>query len=231
MFQTIVRLYNQTLDKYTRNWCTIYTLYMIFQLQWGFIVNNDYIINTLKQAEKEKAWNQSWGAYFSTIYKWFVDKMYDMLKIKLTVKTVDINSDEFEKYLTKWYAFWLGLKNWNGKYFEFTSDGVLTQEDLEDIRWFGGWSGHNHCYYNGYIIDSVWTLKDQTIELSIENLRYAVKIGLYYPTARTLVMTDKLLEKYLKMYQNWEVIENVEDLPIADQKAIARASKLRIFKK
>jgi hypothetical protein len=37
--------------------------------------------------------------------------------------------------------------------------------------------------------------------MSLENLKKAVDKGLYYPTARTLVMKDKLLEKYLKMYQ------------------------------
>jgi len=43
-------------------------------------------------------------------------------------------------------------------------------------------------------------------------------------------MKDKLLEKYLKMYQRKEKVKNIEELPKSHQKAIARASKLRVFK-
>ena len=39
------------------------------------------------------------------------------------------------------------------------------------------------------------------------------------------------LEKYLKMYQRQEKVLEVEKLPEKDQVALARASKLRVFKK
>jgi hypothetical protein len=43
-------------------------------------------------------------------------------------------------------------------------------------------------------------------------------------------MKDKLLEKYLKMYQTGWKIDVIENLPKEDQIALSRASKLRVFK-
>ncbi|MBT4080071.1 MAG: hypothetical protein HOE82_05605 [Gammaproteobacteria bacterium] len=67
--------------------------------------------------------------------------------------------------------------------------------------------------------------------MNIEELRAAVKAGIYYPTARTLDMKDKLLEKYLVKYQRRENVYEVEKLPEADRKAITKASRMRIFKR
>jgi len=230
MFQKFVRLYNQSLERFTRNGCTLYTLFMIIQLQWGVIVNNDYIKKTLKEAEKDKTWGQSWGAYFSIIYKWFVKEVKAYTWQKIWVLALDIRSKEFEEYLKKWHAFWLWLKNWNKKYFHHTSDWKLTKTDLDAIKIMWGWYWHNHTYYNWVIIDSVGTLKDQTIKMNLSTLRYGVKIWIYYPTARTLFTKDKLLEKYLKKRQNKEKV-NPTKLNNKERSAFYRAYRLITYKK
>jgi hypothetical protein len=53
-------LYNQNLEKFTRNGCTVYTLLNITRMQWGITVDNKYIIDVLQAAQKDKMWNESW---------------------------------------------------------------------------------------------------------------------------------------------------------------------------
>ena len=233
MFTTVVRLYNQSLEYFTRNWCTIYTLFMILQLQWWIKVDNDFIIKTLKKAKKDKVFFESRGAYFSQIYIWFATAIFNRTQVRIIVKALDINSKEFEEYIKNWYAFGLWLKNGNSKYFEAVVDWNISIEEIDSIKAKWGWYWHNHTYYNGFIIDSVWKLADQTIKISLEELRYAVKVWIYYPTARTLVMEDKLLEKWLKAFQHKDPIINkdVSKLSPEDKKASERASQLRQFKK
>jgi len=225
------KIYNQSWDKFTRNWCTLYTLFWIVKLQWWITVSNKLIKDTLVVAEKEKVWYQSWWAYFAIIYDWFVIKVFERTQVKINIKAVDINSKVFENLIESWYAFWLWLKNWNANYINSVIDWFITKEEIDMIALVGGWFQHNHIYFNWKLYDSIWSLKNQNPTLTLENLRYAVQKWIYYPTARTLVMEDKLLEKYLKLYKDWEVIHNIQDLPLADKSAIDRASQLRIFKK
>lgn len=231
MLKQLIKIYNQSLDRYTRQGCTVYTLYMIIQLQWGIIVDEKFIKETLKVAEKEKKWFESWWAYFAEIYNWFVWKIKERTDVNISVKTIDINSKEFEIYYNNNYAFGLWLKNWNANYIKHSADWELTKQEIDFIVELGWWFWHNHTYYKWVIFDTIWTLQDQIIKLSLENLRYAVKQGMYYSNARTLVMKDKLLEKYLFDYKVWIVTNNVQDLLKEHIKAIEKASSLRIFKK
>jgi len=225
----MLKFYNQSLERFTRNGCSIYTLYMIIQIQWGIIVDNEFIKSTLRKAEEQKVWYESWGAYFNKIYKWFSQAIYNRTKVIVTVKAVNIYSKEFEDLYNQWNAFWLWLLYAWLWYRKAREDGIITEKEINEFqKWAEYW--HNHTYFKGLIVDSLWTVSWKPIKMSLENLRKAVDKGLYYPTARTLVMKDKLLEKYLKMYQTGWKIDVIENLPKEDQIALSRASKLRVFK-
>jgi len=223
----LIQYYNQKLEYFSRNWCSVYTLFMILQLNWWIVVDNTFIINTLVQAEKDKVWYQSWGAYYSKIYQWFTEKILERTEVVVKVKTFDIRSEEFKKLSENGYAFWIGLK-YSGRFrSKAVSDGVIDENDILEFDWWAEiW--HALTYYQGYILDSLW---GKLLKCDYDTLVRMVNIGIFWTTGRTLYLTDRLLDKYLKWYQKWQRITHVELLPPADQAAIARASKLRIFKK
>jgi len=227
----LIKYYNQWLDYFTRNACSIYTLFMIIQIQWWIRVDNSFIVATAKKAEIDKVWRETWWAYFKKVYQWFSDNIYERTQVKIKVIAVDIRSDEFEEILNRWYAFWLWLKYAWRWYRKVRADWVITEEESDvDIKDFSLY-GHNHTYFKWLLIDSLGSLSGSSIRMNLKALRKAVNAGIYYPTARTLVMEDKLLEKWLKKLQRWEKIVKVTLLPKEEFKAFERASKLRHFLK
>jgi hypothetical protein len=54
---------------------------MIIQIQWGIIVDNEFIKSTLRKAEEQKVWYESWGAYFAKIYTWFTEAIYKRTEV------------------------------------------------------------------------------------------------------------------------------------------------------
>lgn len=221
--------YNQNLERYTRNWCWVYTLFQILQLQWGITVDNDFIIKTLQEAEKDKVWYETRGAYFWKLYERFSKKIYERTWVKVTVAKISLKNPYIKDFFDNDYAFWLWLRKTWSWYQKARKDWILDENDLWLYQWIDLW--HNHTYYKEHIIDSVWLLQDKPLIMKYADLVRFVDAWIYYENARTLVMEDKLLEKYLKLFKRWENIDNVETLPRSHQKAIARASKLRIFKK
>lgn len=198
------QILNQKLEYFTRNWCTIYTLFWIIMDQWHLILFNEEVIKVLRQAEEEKVWWEAWWAYFSKIYDWFVWYIFLLLNVKLRVKEVSILSDEFEYLISQWYSFGLWLKKANSTYVELVKDWELSQDDVTKIFSSWKWTWHNHRYFKWYIIESL-NLQDNTIKLSLEALREAVRLWLYYQTARTLMPSWEEAEKiseYLKIF--WE---------------------------
>jgi len=223
------KYYNQSKQYFTRNWCSIYTLFNILQLNWWIKVEDQFIIDTLVKAEKDKAWYEAWWAYFSKIYSWFTDKIKLRTWVTVKIKTVSIDSEDFENLVNNWYAFGLWLKKAWRWYSAAIRDWIINEEDINWDYWVD--YAHNHTYYKWAILDSLWKVGQKPIKMSLETLRKLVQEWVYYLNARTLYMEDVRLDKYLKMYRDWIVIENVESLPKAHRVALDRASKLRIFKK
>jgi hypothetical protein len=207
-------------------------------MQWGITVDNKYIIDVLQAAQKDKMWNESWWAYFKFIYNWYTGWFKKNFNTQISVITVDINSDEFERLAMEWKVFWLWILYTGKWYRKARADWDITMDEIEEFKLEDNKRyGHNHAWRyvpqlkQWYIVETLWSATDKTIEMNIEELRAAVKAGIYYPTARTLDMKDKLLEKYLVKYQRRENVYEVEKLPEADRKAITKASRMRIFKR
>jgi len=239
MLSRIFKWYNQGLERYTRNACSLYSLFMIVQLQWWINFSNEYIVKACHEAEKDKAWYETWWAYFDKVYKWFVWKIYTIFNIEVKVITVDILSDEFEALYDKKYAFGLWLMYTGSLYRSLRADWKIELHEVTDIdldNYYKGW--HNHVFtkakesmHTWIILDSLKWISGKPILMSLETLRASVRAWIYYRNARTLYMKDRLLDKHLKYYQKGIKIDDIENLSKKEQQAIARASKLRIFKK
>jgi len=227
MFKKLIQYYNQKLEYFSRNWCSVYTLFMILQLNWGIQVDNKFILDTLIIAQRDKVWNETWWAYYNTIYKWFTEKIFERTEVEIKIKALDIRSEEFKKLSENGYAFWIWLRYAWRFWHKAAEDGIIDEDDIAIFDWWTEiW--HAITFYQWYLLDSLWW---RLLKCDYDTLVRLVNIWAFYPTWRTLVLTDKLLDKHLKKYQKWERITHVELLPPDEQKAIARASKLRVFKK
>lgn len=226
--------YNQGLEYFSRNWCSVYTLFMIIQLQWGIKYKNEFIIKTLKEAEKDKTFFSTRGAYFQVIYDWFIKAIFNYTEIKVRVRTVNIMSKEFEDLYNMNYAFWLWLKYAWLWYRSSRKDWTITIEEVKNFNWTRVY-WHNHAFYKtkkGWVIfDSLKTVTWKPIFMSLEVLREAVKKWIYYSNARTLVLEDQRLDKRLRFFKKGGKINDITKLPKIQQKAIERSLKLRVFKK
>lgn len=251
-----IKIYNQTLQYFTRNWCTIYTLFWILSDQYYLtFAKDDLIIKFAKEAQESKMWYEAWWAWFDKIYNYFCDKVYDRTNIRLRVLTVNINSKEFETYLfERNKSFWLWLLKANSSYKKMAIDRKLTKEDIDIILKSKWWTWHNHRFrvinWRTCIIESLWFDVSSTkeneniIECPLDVLRYAVEKWLYSQNARTLQHLDteenKILIWFLKEISenNWKdsyYTSKLEELNLQwneDKKRIfMRASRLYSLKK
>ena len=225
------KIYNQNLERFTRNGCSIYTLYHICQIQWGIKSNNEWIISTLEEAENNKAWYETWGAYFWKIYTWFGGWFKKKTWHSIEIEKVDIMSDRFEDLLEQGYAFGLWLKYAWRWYRNAREDWVITKDETR-LKWEHVEYWHNDTYFfstkwTGHIIDSLGTVRN-VIDMEIEILREAVKEWIYYPIARTLVMKDRRIDKWLRFLRSKRVTNDaVRNMTNIDLHSLERAHALK----
>jgi hypothetical protein len=227
--------YDQNKEYFTRNWCSIYGLFNILQLQWWIQVEDKFIVKTLKKAEQDKVWNQSWGSYFSIIYNWFVEQILIRTWLVVQVRTVNILSDDFEElyYKDYWFGLWLKIawRWYNNASKDWKIDFKETDISIADYTEL--W--HHHIYgkakHSWVILDSLWSTVWRPIKMDLEVLREAVRKWIYYQNARTLVLKNQRLDYWLRFFKRRWVIKDVESLSKADRKEHDRALKLRVFKK
>ncbi len=225
--------YNQNLERYSRSGCSVYTLFNIIQLQWGIKYTNDFIIETLKIAEKDKAFFETWWAYFDIIYNWFSTKIFEYTWLKTKIRVVNINNDDFEDLLEKGYYFWLWLLNAWLWYRKAREDWIIDEKDFIIDKGSTFW--HNHTYWklgNKYaIFDSLWSVWAKPIYMDLKTLRELVNKWIYYANARTIVLEDQRLDNRLRFFKTWWVVKDITKENKVNQKAIERALKLRVFHK
>ncbi len=225
MFQR-AKLYVQN-----RNECTLVTLKNIVRTQYGIIMKDTLWAKLITMAENIWIWSRDSWAIFRFIYNWFTSWFYKEYWVEVDVKAVDIMSDEFEEMIRKWYSFGLWLQfasNWYKQVrvdWEITLDEVKTFNLTQNKRYW-----HNHTYKHEYIIESLASVEDKTIKFSIEALREAVSMWIYWSSARTIIIKDELINFYALELNKWTVYENIETMDIADRKSLDKALYLRILK-
>ena len=237
-----IKLYDQSTEYFTRNWCTAYSLFWILSDMYWLRFTNKEIIKFLEKAELQKKWYQSQWAYFSVIYKFFVDEIYKKTGIRMYVKKVYIDTEEFYTMCQQGYSFGLWLKHWNKEYIKAIEDGNLTKEEIKVITSQDVTYLHNHRYYQFHIIENYkYKFGDNTIDLPIKTLREAVNTWMYYLPARTLVPENTPMNKLIvKWLQEFKLGSHKTEsyftimlwkLKWDDRKALKRAYKLYLLHK
>ena len=224
--------------------CTIYTIAQIIYLQYGIKIKYSWVEKSVSYAVLEWFLLQ-WWAWYNKIYLWAKNRLTKRTKTMWNLVEVNIASSRFEELLKDWKAFWLGLKYGNPQYLQAIRDNVLTNEEISQINSKKGWFWHNHCYFyrdGKYYIGEVYWEKGskygKTVECSLETLRRAVSLGVYYATARTIYLQDneenRLLIKYNKLYQETtpeEYNKEIEKIrfnkeKVDDLKAMVKVARL-----
>lgn len=182
--------YNQALNKYTKQWCFLYSFFTVISNIYGVKFSNNFFINKLLEAEKSGIYRVKSWAKFRQSFKWLSENISKEIGVKLIPYSTIINSDNFVKLLDKWYFFTLWTKKANKEYFEEIKDW-----DIDNLD-YNSWTkkGHLQTYYKDlktgtyYIIENYkWFIVDNTIEFDLIKLKQAVKKDMYYKTVRTIV--------------------------------------------
>jgi len=190
VYQWSVISYNQNLNKYSRYWCFLYSFFTIISNIYWIKFDNDFLIRKLKKSEKEKIYRVWSWARFTASYKWLTQQLSKNVWIKLVSYSTMVDSKNFTELLDKWYFFAIWSKKANKEYFEEIKDW-----DIDNLN-FNSWNknGHLQTYYKDlktwkyFIIENYnWFLNDNTIEFSLDKLKYAYKKWMYYRTARTII--------------------------------------------
>jgi hypothetical protein len=174
--------YNQRLDKYSSNWCTIYWIYHIILLKFWIEVTNNFILKTLTYFEKIWVRFPKWGASFTTIYKSFETQINKKLWINIKVVTKQIKELKDNDTWTRWigmpkYHSWLSLiKDWSFDY-----------DDVEKFLAYSWKTFGHHLAWDGsnwwYLINSDWT---EPIKCNLKTLNYMVEKWVIRATCRTI---------------------------------------------
>lgn len=228
-------LYNQWLEYFTRNACSIYVLFHIIQVQWWIVFTNDFIVNTAEQAQEDKVWYEAWWTYYERIFDWFILQVNIFYNIAVNIKTYKSDSEKFEYLLRNWYAFWIWLKYAATFYKNIRADQIITMEEMQKdmsdslIMWHALTYFYSEVTSKFYILDSLNSSR-KPIEMSLEVFKEGVKNDIFFTNSRTIILEDLELDHYLRFFRTWGRIENMDLLPPKERKAADLALKLRIKK-
>ena len=185
-------MYDQTKQKSTLYSCSIYTMNNILLYDFWVKLQDSIIFKIVAYMEKIWALLPKW-AYFSIIYPAMVKLIEMKTGLKLKVKTSSIS-----RWLDDKSMWGLWLKKISSLYIWFVQDGEFTRWEVDRVAWDAKGAGHNHAWKlwnksnEGKIVES-WG--GFVYKCSISTLKYAVKQGLYYDTARTIVPADDFARK------------------------------------
>jgi len=211
--------------------CTVVSIAQIFWLNYDIWVEEKKLAELIEKAIEDWVLTDK-GAKFSDIYNYSKNLVSNYLKEKIELKKVNIGSYDFISMINEWYCFWIWLKNWNKSYLRAVSDWLITKDTIDYIKDLWWWFSHNHIFWKKnwkYWIFEVYRWR--FVKCNLDILEYWVKQWIWRLPARTFLFKDMFLEKALLDYKNEINIENVQELSEEEQKAISRASKLRVFKK
>ena len=215
----------------SKNTCTLATLKNIVRTQYWIIMNDTLWAKLIITAENIWIWSRKSGAIFRFIYNWFTGWFYKQYNTEVEVKAVEIMSDEFETMIKEWYSFGLWLQYASNWYKQVRKDWEITLKEVKKFNLDQNnryW--HNHTYKHEYIIESL-DIEDKTIKFSLKALREAVSMWIYWKTARTIIIKDKLVNYYALQLNMWTKYWNVDTFTTKNRIAIDKAMELRILRK
>jgi len=228
-------LYNQWLEYFTRNACSIYVWFHIFQIMFSIQATNEYIIATSHKAEKDKAWWNLWWTFADTIANWFKKAIYEKFNLSVDILIHKWTSDIFEKNLKNWYAYGIWLKYAGRLYSKIKEDNLISIDELDvdlkdhKIVWHFLTYFYSKKTKKYYILDSLNSSR-KAIEMDISVFREWIDKWIFFLNCRTIEIKDKLVDYYLKVLKTWFIVYNVESLDKKNRLALDKAIRLRHLK-
>jgi len=225
-------LYNQWLEYFTRNACSIYIWFHIFQVMFWIRVNNEYLVAASREAEKDEAWWSWWWTYADTIANWFVREIYERFNVISYIRIHSWYSDKFEKNLKDWYAYGIWLKYAWRLYRKIKEDNTIKITELDvdlkghPVYWHFLTYFYSKITNKFYILDSLKHSR-KPIEMDIEVFRKWIDKWIFFINCRTIELENTRLDYYLKFFRDWWVIKNMEELSILERMAADKALELR----
>lgn len=206
-------IYNQRLDKYSSMACSIETIYHILQFKYWIVVNDNFILKSLKVFEK--LWTRSpikW-AVFETIYKSFEKELNSKLWINIKIVTKQINE------ITEWdtWTRWIGMPKYFG-WSKLINDNSFDKNDVDEFLKYS-WKTYAHSLAFDwskwwYLINSDWTTP---LPCTLKVLKYMSDKGVIRSNCRTIEAwtdaTRQILQLCLMMQKanlQWKLKEYLE---------------------
>jgi len=98
-----VKPYDQTLEYYLRNGCTIITLLNIIKYKFGITVHLNFIMKIAVFFDKLEKWFPKSGAIFDIIYNAFVNEINKKLKLNFVLIKVSVYRLKTDDTWTYWF--------------------------------------------------------------------------------------------------------------------------------
>lgn len=179
----MARNYNQTLDDYSKMWCTDFMLFNIVKYNFWLIASNSFILRSLRYFEKLKFRNPIEWAVFWVIYPMFVYllNMLTWLKFKLVESNISrLTADD-----TRCWGIW--IKIYNKEFSDAQARWIITKEDIDNILAYI-WKSYKHnAWFDWsdfwYFLNTNW---GWPARMSLEVLKYAARKWVLWYTIRTI---------------------------------------------
>jgi len=188
--------YNQYSSKYLSNFCSWVSLLNILKYRYAIIVKPDFIMNLAMYFEKLWKRLPTFWADFNIITPAFIYYLNSKLGLKFKLWLKQISS--FDPRDVNTYMIW--VKWYTSKKFnKIKSDWIITKEEMDYLRTFSWGVNHAVTFDNSdgwYFID---TDGGKNTKLSLETLKYGVKLWLFGDNMRTIDTGDKETEEVVKL--------------------------------
>lgn len=198
--------YNQYTDKYLHSACSIVSLLNILKYRYAVIVKPDFIMKLAIYFEKLWKRIPTYWADFNVITPAFISYLNFKTGLKFvlwlrkisTLDPLDVNT-----YMiwVKWYT--------SKKFNKIKADWIITKEEMDYLRTFNWGVSHAVSFDNSagwYFIDTDW---GSNTKLSLETLRYGVKLWLFGDNMRTIDTgnkeTEEVVNLTVRMYQKEKI--------------------------
>lgn len=218
--------YNQYLQYYTRNACTLVTFLNIFKYSFWIQVIPSFIIKFAIFFDGiakwfPKSWATFWIIYPSMV--WYLNKKLG-LNFKLVKTSITRLHPEDRRSFSLWIK-WYSTKKWKAISF----DWYLSIKDMDYLIERQGWVWHNAMWdWNNW-----WMFQDtngsKPYKFPYTSLKYAQRNNLVWDTLRTVVPNDKFtkwvcrvcikmfmyeqngkMDKFYKRYKNSPYLEKAK---------------------
>ena len=185
--------YNQYSSPTTKNSCSIVSFFNIFKYKYAIIVYNNFFIGFSIYLDKLGLFNIKEWWIFSIVDNAIVNTINKKLDLDFKLVTKSLNSlKESDQGIYQLWVKWYSTKKFN----TIKADWKITLAEMDYLKTFTGWIWHAVTWGKWYFIDTDW---GKNTKMSLEVLKYGVKLWLFWNTIRTIEPNDRITKKVCEL--------------------------------